>query len=61
MPFLIVFTGIFIASAVICHITAKRHGRNPVYWGVMGALFGPLTIPFLIYVVMTKSTPQEEP
>jgi len=31
---------------VVCHTVAKKHGRNPVFWGVMGATFGPLEIPF---------------
>ena len=38
-----------IVSAVICHRIAKnRHGKA-VFWGVMGALFGPLAIPFAFF------------
>ncbi len=41
--------GIFlvaILSIATCHYIAKKRGANPVFWGVMGALFGPLAIPF---------------
>jgi hypothetical protein len=38
---------IAIASIVICHRVAKQRGSNPVFWGVMGAIFGPLAIPFV--------------
>ena len=36
-----------LASAIICHMIAKKRGRKPVFWGVMGALFGPIAIPFI--------------
>ena len=38
---------IFLLSIVICHALAKKRGANPVFWGVMGAIFGPLAIPFV--------------
>lgn len=38
---------ITVASAIICHTIAKRRGNKPTFWGVMGALFGPLVIPFI--------------
>jgi hypothetical protein len=47
---------VFVASIVCCHIVAKRHGSNPVFWGVMGAIFGPLAIPF---VFMSKERDQK--
>lgn len=34
-------------SAAICHLIAKSRGKNPVFWGVMGVIFGPLAIPFI--------------
>ena len=37
---------LLLASVVACHAIAKRRGRNPVFWGLMGLLFGPLAIPF---------------
>jgi hypothetical protein len=33
-------------SAVLCHQIAKARGANPVFWGAMGIVFGPLAIPF---------------
>jgi energy-coupling factor transporter transmembrane protein EcfT len=35
-----------ILSIFVCHFIAKRRGANPVFWGLMGAIFGPLAIPF---------------
>jgi hypothetical protein len=45
--------GIIILSGFICHFLAKSRGANPVFWGVMGVLFGPLAIPF---VFLAKSS-----
>jgi hypothetical protein len=39
---------LLLASVVACHAIAKRRGGNPVFWGVMGLLFGPLAIPFAV-------------
>jgi len=39
---------VLLASVVACHAIAKRRGRNPVFWGLMGLLFGPLAIPFAL-------------
>jgi len=44
------FVFIIILSIVICHNIAKARGKEPVFWGVMGALFGPLAIPFVMFV-----------
>jgi hypothetical protein len=37
---------VLLASVVACHAIAKRRGGNPVFWGLMALLFGPLAIPF---------------
>jgi hypothetical protein len=37
---------ITLASALVCHAIARRRGSKPVFWAIMGALFGPLAIPF---------------
>jgi hypothetical protein len=37
-----------IASVFICHRIARIRGVNPVLWGILGALFGPLAIPFAL-------------
>ena len=44
---IIAFLAMTIACAVICHAIAKRRDLKPVFWGVMGALFGPFAIPFV--------------
>jgi len=44
---IIAFLAMTIACVVICHTIAKRRGLKPVFWGVMGALFGPFAIPFV--------------
>lgn len=46
---------VILASILACHAIAKRRGSNPVFWGVMGAVFGPLAIPFAF---MSKSNRQ---
>jgi uncharacterized membrane protein len=44
------FIIVILASIAICHWIAKKRGVNPVFWGLMGALFGPLAIPFVFLV-----------
>jgi hypothetical protein len=39
---------VLLASVVACYAIAKRRGGNPVFWGLMGLLFGPLAIPFAL-------------
>ena len=46
MSLVFVMLAVNIISIVACHQIAKRRGAKPVFWGVMGALFGPLAIPF---------------
>jgi len=47
-PFVIVIA-IYVASIVLCHYIAKRRGAKPVFWGIMGALFGPIAVPFVFF------------
>lgn len=37
-----------LMSILVCHVIARRRGSRPVFWGVMGALFGPFAIPFAL-------------
>lgn len=39
---------VFFISILICHYFAKQRGGNPVYLAVMGAIFGPFAIPFVL-------------
>ena len=48
-----------IASIVACHLIARARGGNAVFWGVMGAIFGPFAIPFAFLAKPTSKTPRE--
>jgi hypothetical protein len=39
---------LLLVPVVACHAIAKRQAGNPIYWGVMGLLLGPLAIPFAL-------------
>ena len=47
---ILIILSIFVTSSVICHMIAKNRGAKPVFWGVMGAVFGPLAIPFVLMI-----------
>ncbi len=49
MDLLIASAVINISCVILCHQIAKRRGAKPVFWGVMGALFGPFAIPFVFF------------
>jgi hypothetical protein len=40
---------LYVLSIVACHYIAKRRGAKPVFWGFMGAMFGPFAIPFAFF------------
>lgn len=44
---IIILSFTVLVSAALCHAIAKQRGANPVIWGVMGIVFGPLAIPFV--------------
>ena len=39
------------------HVMARRKGLNPVFWGVMGGLLGPLVIPLILLAKSKKQDP----
>jgi hypothetical protein len=45
-------------SIAICHSAARKRGGDPIFWGVMGAFFGPLAIPFVFMI--KKKEPRNE-
>jgi len=49
---------VVIISVYICYYTAKRRGLNTPYWVFMGALFGPLAVPF-VFLAKSKHTNSE--
>ncbi|MFT4613306.1 MAG: putative membrane protein [Bacteroidia bacterium] len=38
-----------LACIVLCYAVAKKRGAKVSFWVVMGALFGPLAIPFVFF------------
>ena len=42
-------------SVAICYYTAKHRGLSKPYWVFMGALFGPLAVPF-VFLSKSKHT-----
>lgn len=50
----VVFLILALACVVLCHVIAKKRSLNPVYWAVMGAIFGPFAIPF-VFIAKAKS------
>ena len=42
-------------SIGICYYTAKQRGLSKPYWIFMGALFGPLAVPF-VFLAKSKRT-----
>lgn len=44
---LVIMLFTILVSATLCHVLAKQRGANPVFWGMMGVLFGPFAIPFV--------------
>ena len=41
---------ITVISVGVCYYVAKQRGFNKPYWIFMGALFGPLAVPFIFLV-----------
>ena len=47
---------VLLLCIVVCHYIASKRGLNPVFWGVMGGLFGPFAILFVL-IKKTKQSP----
>jgi hypothetical protein len=45
--YIVIAVIIVVLSGAVCHQIAKKRGAKPVFWGVMGVIFGPLAIPFV--------------
>ncbi len=39
---------VLLISTLLCRSFANRRGRNPVFWGIMGEIFSPFTIPLVL-------------
>jgi len=46
--FLWLSVGLILLSIYLGHVLAKRKGLNPLFWSMMGGVFGPFMLPFLI-------------
>jgi hypothetical protein len=46
-----------VVSGILCHYLAKYKKRSPVFWGTMGAVFGPFAV---IYLITLKSNSKSE-
>jgi hypothetical protein len=44
----VILSLICIACAYLCWTVADKRGANTKLWAIMGALFGPLAIPFVL-------------
>lgn len=49
LAYLMLFVIVFVYA---CHVIARKKGLDPIFWGVMGGIFGPLA---LIIVLLKKS------
>jgi asparagine N-glycosylation enzyme membrane subunit Stt3 len=56
----IVLSAIAVACAYILWTIADKRGANTLFWAVMGAVFGPLAIPF-IFLTTKKSSESSPP
>ncbi len=50
MSFLLVLLIVTILSIIVCYQMAEKRGADPVFWAVMGAIFGPLAIPVIYFM-----------
>jgi len=46
---------LFLICGGICHYIAKKRHAKVSFWLVMGALFGPLAIPFAFFARPQKT------
>ncbi len=46
---------IIIFFVFLAQFIAKKKGLDPVYWAVMGGIFGPLAIPVILFIKSKKS------
>ncbi len=46
-----------ILFIVLGHVLAKRKGLDPVFWGIMGGLLGPLMLLFILFAKTSKQNP----
>ena len=55
MTGLIIWSIISIACAFLLWTIADKRGANTLFWAIMGAVFGPLAIPF-VFLTKTRAS-----
>jgi hypothetical protein len=59
MTGMIIISIICIACAFLLWHIADRRGANTKFWAIMGAVFGPLAIPFVFLTKNNSSKPTQ--
>jgi hypothetical protein len=57
MTGLIIISVICISCAFLLWFIADKRGANTQFWAIMGAVFGPLAIPFVFLTKDNSSNP----
>jgi hypothetical protein len=52
---LVIITLVCLLCIVMAHRMASKKGLNPVFWGVLGGVFGPFVFPVLISLPSKKT------
>ncbi|MDP5134558.1 hypothetical protein ORJ04_01170 [Rheinheimera baltica] len=55
MPIPLFLVAVIIISTTICYFVAKKKEANVSLWVVLGAVFGPLAVPFVFFAKPTAS------
>ena len=50
MEILVASLAINVVCILLCHRIAVKRGGRPLFWAIMGALFGPFAIPFALMI-----------
>ena len=59
MTGMIIISIICISCAILLWNIADRRGANTKFWAIMGAVFGPLAIPFVFLTKNNSSKPTQ--
>jgi hypothetical protein len=55
MFYVLIILILILLCIIVCHKMARNRGLKAVFWGLMGGIFGPLPIPFILFLG-TKSS-----
>ena len=57
--FVVLAAVVWIVCAVYAYQTAPGFGRNPILWGILALIFGPLAL--MVLYILPKNEPKEPP